>query len=73
MGLHSDILGNLPHRHHKLALTSFFRKRQDSSNQNLLVVFMFYANLVSTFSKAIYRLIRMGHESISVLTLSFKN
>ena len=34
---------------------------------------MFHANLVSTFSEAIYRLIRMGDESIFELTFGFNN
>ena len=34
---------------------------------------MLHANLVSTFSETIYRLIRMGHESFSVLNFGFNN
>ena len=34
---------------------------------------MLHANLVSTFLEAIYRLIRIDHESLSVLNFGFNN
>ena len=34
---------------------------------------MLHANLVSTFLEAIYRLIRIDHESFSVLNFGFNN
>ena len=78
MGSHLCILGNLRHRYHKLALSYRFLESVKAptikiEKKNWLVVFMFQVDLVSTFSEAIYRLIRMGHKSISVLTYGFNN
>ena len=87
MESHLHIWGILRHRHDKLGLSwrkQFFRKHQASNSQDCqkkkkkkkkiwFAVFMFHVNLVSTFSEAIYRLIRSSHESISVLTFGFNN
>ena len=73
MGSHSYILGSLRHRHHELALSwrkQFLRKRQGSNNYQLTKKMI---GSFHVFSEAIYRLIRMGHESISVLIFGFNN